>query len=108
MKTSLFTPLKYKSDESLQICQKNVIFLLSGDGRVLSWGRSDYGQLGHGDFENGRRPKLLEFFEGFKIKRVSAGWNHSAFVTGFCHIKFETSVCYVLLLDIDCFLYFLL
>lgn len=72
---------------------------------MLSWGRSDCGQLGHGDFENGGRPKLLEFFEGFKIKRVSAGWNHSAFVTGFCHIKFETSVCYVLLLDIDCFLY---
>jgi Regulator of chromosome condensation (RCC1) repeat len=74
---------------------------------VLSWGRNDYGQLGHGDFENCGRPKHLKFFEEFKIKCVSAGWNHSAFVTGFYRIKFETSDCYVLLFDIESFQYFI-
>ncbi|XP_072951240.1 ultraviolet-B receptor UVR8 [Typha angustifolia] len=54
---------------------------LTGDGRVLTWGRGMRGQLGHGELENCVRPKPVKFFESFTISYVSAGWNHSGFVT---------------------------
>lgn len=76
---------------------------------MLSWGRNDHGQLGHGDLENRGTPEILKFFEGSKIKRVSAGWNHSAFVTGFSshNLKLQFVIVF-LLFDTDSLLYFLL
>ncbi|XP_068643656.1 ultraviolet-B receptor UVR8 [Aristolochia californica] len=50
-------------------------------GRVLTWGRGTAGQLGHGDSENCLFPKPVKFFEGLLISHVSAGWNHSGFVS---------------------------
>ncbi|XP_042377378.1 ultraviolet-B receptor UVR8-like isoform X1 [Zingiber officinale] len=54
---------------------------LSGDGSVLTWGRGTQGQLGHGKLESYSQPKLVNFFESFTVSYVSAGWNHSGFVT---------------------------
>lgn len=54
------------------------------DGRVLTWGRGTSGQLGHGEMVNCLQPKAVEALEGFVISHVSAGWNHSGFVSGFC------------------------
>lgn len=51
-------------------------------GRVLTWGRGTSGQLGHGEMVNSLEPKLLESLGGFVITHVSAGWNHSGFVSG--------------------------
>uniref|UniRef100_A0A1D1XJ62 Putative E3 ubiquitin-protein ligase HERC3 n=1 Tax=Anthurium amnicola TaxID=1678845 RepID=A0A1D1XJ62_9ARAE len=54
---------------------------LTGDGSVLTWGRGTCGQLGHGELGNCSEPKTVEFLKCFKICHVSAGWNHSGFVT---------------------------
>lgn len=48
----------------------------------MTWGRGNCGQLGHGDMVSSLQPKPVEFFEGFVVTHVSAGWNHSGFVTG--------------------------
>ncbi|KAL6008116.1 hypothetical protein ACLOJK_033622 [Asimina triloba] len=60
----------------------HAIALLTG-GRVLSWGRGNCGQLGHGNLGNCLNPKPIDFFEsiGISITHVSAGWNHSGFVS---------------------------
>ena len=53
-------------------------------GNVLSWGRGNSGQLGHGEtLSNSPSPKLVTLLESFVITHVSAGWNHSGFVSGF-------------------------
>ncbi|CAL9187518.1 unnamed protein product [Musa hybrid cultivar] len=54
---------------------------LTGDGKVLTWGRGTHGQLGHGKFESCSRPKPVKFLESLTMSYVSAGWNHSGFVT---------------------------
>lgn len=50
-------------------------------GRVLTWGRGGSGQLGHGDMVNSSQPKFVEGLKGVVVTHVSAGWNHSGFVT---------------------------
>ncbi|XP_042496795.1 ultraviolet-B receptor UVR8 isoform X2 [Macadamia integrifolia] len=57
------------------------VIALSSGGRVLTWGRGTCGQLGHGELANGLLPKPVKFFESFVISNVSAGWNHSGFVS---------------------------
>ncbi|RWR88920.1 ultraviolet-B receptor UVR8 isoform X1 [Cinnamomum micranthum f. kanehirae] len=54
---------------------------LTAGGSVLTWGRGTCGQLGHGDVENCLKPKPVEFFEQIIISYISAGWNHSGFVS---------------------------
>ncbi|XP_055810139.1 ultraviolet-B receptor UVR8 isoform X2 [Solanum dulcamara] len=54
---------------------------LTPGGRVLTWGRGNSGQLGHGEMANCLHPKSVESLEGIFIKHVSAGWNHSGFVS---------------------------
>ncbi|XP_062084477.1 ultraviolet-B receptor UVR8 isoform X2 [Humulus lupulus] len=58
----------------------HVVALTSG-GRVLTWGRGLSGQLGHGDMVNNPIPKLVMLLEPYFITQVSAGWNHSGFVS---------------------------
>jgi len=51
-------------------------------GTVLTWGRGTSGQLGHGDMVNSLYPKLVASLQAYFIAHVSAGWNHSGFVSG--------------------------
>lgn len=59
--------------------------LLAEDGRVFSWGRGDYGQLGHGNTESITEPKSIEVFEKLpddnRVIQISCGDNHSIAVT---------------------------
>ncbi|CDP00277.1 unnamed protein product [Coffea canephora] len=57
------------------------VIALTPGGRVLTWGRGTSGQLGHGEMVNVLQPKPVESLEGFVITHVSAGWNHSGFVS---------------------------
>ena len=57
---------------NLVICQ---------NGWVFSWGRGIFGQLGTGEFKNFAIPKEVEFKEPVKVVSVSAGGNHSFFLT---------------------------
>lgn len=50
---------------------------------MLSWGRGASGQLGHAEIvPNCLYPKLVDSLTNFNISHVSAGWNHSGFVSG--------------------------
>ena len=64
----------------LVVMDKNLI--ICAGGRVLTWGRGSCGQLGHGEMVNSLQPQPVQFFEGLFVTHVSAGWNHSGFVTG--------------------------
>ncbi|CAA0834714.1 Regulator of chromosome condensation (RCC1) family protein [Striga hermonthica] len=57
------------------------VIAVSAGGRVVTWGRGTSGQLGHGETINSLEPKIVESFAGFVITNVSAGWNHSGFVS---------------------------
>lgn len=52
-------------------------------GKVFSWGRGSSGQLGHGEMVDALYPKPVTFFDvhGYTITHISAGWNHSGFVS---------------------------
>ncbi|KAL8035642.1 hypothetical protein ABFX02_12G110700 [Erythranthe guttata] len=57
------------------------VIALSSGGRVLTWGRGTSGQLGHGEMVNCLHPKLVNAFQDSVVTHVSAGWNHSGFVS---------------------------
>lgn len=67
------------------LCVLRVLVILDwgAGGRVLTWGRGTSGQLGHGDSVSNLQAKIVKELEGFVITHVSAGWNHSGFVSGF-------------------------
>eukprot|EP01156_Anaeramoeba_ignava_P022563 Anaeramoba_ignava/c20794_g3_i2.p1 GENE.c20794_g3_i2~~c20794_g3_i2.p1 ORF type:complete len:859 (-),score=337.64 c20794_g3_i2:45-2471(-) len=50
---------------------------LTDTGNVFSWGLNNKGQLGHGDYENDSKPKLIQKLKNNQIKSVSAGDFHS-------------------------------
>ena len=55
---------------------------------MFTWGRGNSGQLGHGDNLNASLPKPLFFFDDdYVISQASAGWSHSAFVSGQLKMK---------------------
>jgi regulator of chromosome condensation len=58
---------------------------LSKDHKVYSWGRGDYGQLGHGDDEKRLEPTVIQFFEnlegGDHVVQIACGANHSLALT---------------------------
>ncbi|KAI4318652.1 hypothetical protein MLD38_032328 [Melastoma candidum] len=59
----------------------HVIALASG-GEVFSWGRGSSGQLGQGDLvARCLKPAPISSLESIPIASVSAGWNHSGFVS---------------------------
>lgn len=55
---------------------------LDADGRVYSWGRGNYGQLGLGPRETAwaSEPRRVEALEGVRVKAIAAGAFHSAAV----------------------------
>ncbi|KAG5087782.1 hypothetical protein AAZX31_01G039700 [Glycine max] len=58
------------------------VIALTSAGKVLSWGRGNSGQLGHGlVVSNSLYPKAVTSLDGYFITHVSAGWGHSGFVS---------------------------
>lgn len=51
------------------------------DGRLLTWGRNNYGQLGDGTSTNRDTPGEVELPEGVSVTHVAAGSAHSLAVT---------------------------
>ncbi|KMZ70958.1 hypothetical protein ZOSMA_18G00490 [Zostera marina] len=49
--------------------------------QLLTWGRVTQGQLGHGHLTSCWKPRILKILSKFVISCVSAGWNHSGFLT---------------------------
>ena len=50
---------------------------ITADGAAWSWGRGDYGRLGHGDQQRQLLPKKIEAFVGQRVVAVSAGGHYS-------------------------------
>lgn len=84
---------------SLSCGGAHVIAVAPG-GRVLTWGRGTSGQLGHGEMVNSSQPKIVEGLEGVVITHVSAGWNHSGFVTGSSFSPFLRRLCFLFYLQL--------
>lgn len=57
------------------------VIALTPAKKVLTWGRGKSGQLGHGNLDNSLQPKPVDALNNFNIAHVSAGWNHSGFVS---------------------------
>mmetsp|Transcript_38958 Transcript_38958/g.63691 ORF Transcript_38958/g.63691 Transcript_38958/m.63691 type:complete len:1180 (+) Transcript_38958:2-3541(+) len=53
----------------------------TADGELYSWGRNDYGQLGHGDIDRQLTPKKVEFFAKMKVIGCECGGWHSCAIT---------------------------
>ncbi|GMY26079.1 ultraviolet-B receptor UVR8 isoform X2 [Fagus crenata] len=66
---------------SLLACGGAHVIALTSGGKVFTWGRGTSGQLGHGDMVNTLYPKVVSSLEDYFITHVSAGWNHSGFVS---------------------------
>nr|GEX48768.1 hypothetical protein [Tanacetum cinerariifolium] len=62
------------------------VIALTPEKKVLTWGRGTSGQLGHGNLVNSLEPKSVDALNDFNITHVSAGWNHSGFVTESGHL----------------------
>ncbi|PSS28701.1 Ultraviolet-B receptor like [Actinidia chinensis var. chinensis] len=75
--------LRFNSSAPISVlsCGGAHAIALTTGGRVLTWGRGSCGQLGHGEMVNSLQPQPVQFFEGLFVTHVSAGWNHSGFVT---------------------------
>ncbi|XVF02285.1 hypothetical protein REPUB_Repub04eG0162400 [Reevesia pubescens] len=67
---------------SMLACGSAHVVALTSGGNVLTWGRGNSGQLGHGDAINSfLTPKPVMSLESYFITQVSAGWSHSGFVS---------------------------
>ncbi|ESQ34348.1 hypothetical protein EUTSA_v10007854mg [Eutrema salsugineum] len=66
---------------SMLACGGAHVIALTSGGKVLTWGRGNSGQLGHGDILNTCLPKPVSFFDDYVITQASAGWSHSGFVS---------------------------
>jgi len=56
--------------------------VLDKKGKLHSWGKGAYGQLGHGDCESVTTPTLIEDLRTKTIVAIAAGGLFSAAITG--------------------------
>ncbi|KAI5066009.1 hypothetical protein GOP47_0018633 [Adiantum capillus-veneris] len=55
--------------------------ILTAEGRVLTWGRGGDGQLGHGSWDNGRTPKVVEALAHLRVAYIACGSFSTAVIT---------------------------
>ena len=60
---------------------KSHLLALTSSGEVLSFGDGYDGQLGHGDAESCREPKVIEALRGVRVKAIAAGMSYSLVLT---------------------------
>ncbi|KAJ4916548.1 Regulator of chromosome condensation (RCC1) family protein [Raphanus sativus] len=73
--------LKSLASISMLACGGAHVIALTSGGKVLTWGRGNSGQLGHGDILDSSLPKPVSFFQDYVVTQASAGWSHSGFVS---------------------------
>nr|XP_034301897.1 E3 ubiquitin-protein ligase HERC2 isoform X1 [Crassostrea gigas] len=54
-------------------CGSSYSVALTSNGEVYSWGKGNFGRLGHGSSEDQTTPMLLKFFKGHRIVDVACG-----------------------------------
>jgi len=67
--SSIYIPTKICDPEDgwvgniVKVCSSgNSNYAIDDNGKVYSWGRNSYGQLGHGDTDNRSRPEIISYF----------------------------------------------
>jgi E3 ubiquitin-protein ligase HERC2 len=54
-------------------CGSSYSVALTANGEVYSWGKGNFGRLGHGSSEDQSMPILLKFFKGHRIMDIACG-----------------------------------
>ena len=54
---------------------------LTKEGKLFTWGRNSYGQLGHGDKEHRQIPTKVESLDGLVIVKIACGQYHTIAIT---------------------------
>lgn len=73
-----------------KISELLLLTLFAGDGKIYSWGKGTFGQLGHGNFNKSYSPTLIDILSDKVVVDIAAGGTFSAAVTGtFCHVKYR-------------------
>lgn len=62
-------------------CGSNHTLALNKQGKALAWGCGQHGQIAHGTDDDVLEPKVIEALERTRTINLSAGGNHSCFVT---------------------------
>ncbi|KAJ8321119.1 hypothetical protein KUTeg_002706 [Tegillarca granosa] len=62
---------------------------ITADGKAMTWGRNDLGQLGLGDTKRRDLPTEVPLLEGLNIIDAAVGRNHTLFLTGIKHICYK-------------------
>ena len=69
------------------VCGGRHTIVSTEDGRVYSFGRGRYGQLGHCNFDDKLTPTLIKApLEGKNVVQVACGWSHSKVLTSDGHL----------------------
>lgn len=60
--------------------------VITAEGKALTFGRNDKGQLGHGNLERTDVPTVVDCLSGFNIVEAACGRNHTLFLTDKGHV----------------------
>ncbi|KAJ5069299.1 regulator of chromosome condensation [Anaeramoeba ignava] len=72
---------EFEGTNIIQVCcGAQYTVAVTSEGKVYSWGIGNEGQLGHGNFQNQEKPKLIEGLGGEKIRYAACGETHTALV----------------------------
>ena len=81
VKNQLKLALKVFSFFDRVCCGGNFTVFVTDNGIVMTCGLGEQGCLGHGDWSNSSKPKLIEALLSFDVTSVSCGPAHVAVVT---------------------------
>ena len=88
----LFLPLFFKITFSFNFLGGFHSFALSMSGSVFGWGKNNYGQLGVSDTLDKCQPTQLSTMRTLGVKYITAGVDHSAFLTQVIYCRIILSV----------------
>lgn len=71
----------YRVKEVISSCCSCHSVAITPDGKVLTWGRNDKGQLGLGDVVTRSTPTLIKSLEGVNVVTAACGKGHTLFLT---------------------------
>lgn len=72
---------KIRIKEVISSCCAVHSVIITSDGKAMTWGRNDKGQLGLGDLVTRAEPTLVKGLEGHKIVSAACGKGHTLFLT---------------------------
>lgn len=72
---------KIRIKEVISSCCAVHSVIITTDGKAMTWGRNDKGQLGHGDLVTRPSPTVVKALEGYKIVNAACGKGHTLFLT---------------------------